>query len=176
LDSFAPPKPCAAVVNRAAGPKGDRLALGHADVYPKIDAIKRIVKLFVTRNFDQLEQLTSSDALVRLQAPPEIPYSGKYEGQQCVRLFMEQFNKSFQIVSVPELYYYANESGSVFVAVDFVLECTEDAKYGLQTSMLMKLKVDSDGKLTKWSIISDTLAAYNVLQDLRAAREYETQM
>lgn len=141
-----------------------------------MDAIKRVMKFFLAENYDALEAITVDDALLRVQAPPQLPYSGRYEGKQCVRNFMAKFNTVFTIKAVPEIFYYVQEAGSVFVALDAVLECAQDKSYGITTSMTMKLKVNDEGMLTKWSIISDTLAAYNVLQDVRAAHEYELQM
>lgn len=131
-----------------------------AEAYTKADAIKRVVKLFINRNFDKLEELTAPGAFVFVQGPAELPYSGRYEGQDCVRQFMNQFNKSLLILSVPEVYYYINEAGSVFVGFDFELQTVQNPDVIFISSFAMKFKVDDELRLTKVAIISDTLRAY----------------
>ena len=99
-----------------------------------------------------------------VQAPADLPYSGRYTGRTCISDFMAQFGKSLTIRSVPEVFYYLNESGSVFVAFDFELEAVADASVQLRSSVLAKVKVNDDGKVVKVAIISDTLAATNALR------------
>ena len=97
-----------------------------AAAYRKADAVRRIVKLFINRNFDKLEEMTAQDAFVFVQGPADLPYAGRYEGTDCVRQFMKEFNKSLVIVSVPEVYNYINEAGSVFVGFDFELQAVQN--------------------------------------------------
>jgi hypothetical protein len=130
--------------------------------------VKRVIKLFLQRDFDRLEALTADNAFVYVQAPPKLPYAGRYEGKSCVRNFVEKFNESFQILSVPEVYYYINESGSVFVGLDFELKTILEPAQILKTSVAMKVKVDDELMLNKMAVISDTLAVYAVLEDVGA--------
>lgn len=132
----------------------------YAEAYTKTDAIKRVVKLFINRNFEKLASLTAPDAFVFVQGPPELPYSGRYQGVDCVEQFMNQFNESFVILSVPEVYYYLNESGSVFVGFDFELQAVKNPDVKFNSSFAMKFKVNEELQLTKVAIISDTLKAY----------------
>lgn len=126
--------------------------------------MKRVVKLFLNGEFDKLEEITSPEAFVFVQSPSELPYSGRYTGKDCVRQFMAKFNESFIIKSVPEVYNYINESGSVFVAFDFELQSVQNFEVAFTTSMTMKIKVDDELRLTKMAVISDTLRAYQALQ------------
>jgi hypothetical protein len=134
-----------------------------AEAYKKLDAIKRVVKLFINRNFDKLETLTAPDAFVFVQGPTVLPYAGNYSGADCVRQFMNKFNQSFEILSVPEVYYYVNESGSCFVGFDFELQAVQNPAVKFNSSFAMKWKVNDDLQLTKVAIISDTLKAYQSL-------------
>lgn len=134
-----------------------------AAAYRKADAIRRLVKLFINRNFDKLEELTAPDAFVFVQGPAELPYAGRYEGKDCVRQFMKEFNKSLVIVSVPEVYNYINEAGSAFVGFDFELQSVQNPSVTFRSSMAMKFKVDDDLRLTKIAVISDTLRAYQAV-------------
>lgn len=134
-----------------------------ADAYRKSGAIKRVVRLFMQEEFRKLEAITSTDAFVYFQSPEKLPYAGKYTGYDCVRQFMDRFNESFIIISVPEVYQYVNESGSVFAAFDFILKAVRNGRE-IRTSMTMKLKVNDELQLTKVAIISDTLAQYEALQ------------
>lgn len=134
-----------------------------AEAYTKADAIKRVVKLFLNRDFDRLESITAPDAFVFVQGPGNLPYSGKYSGIDCVRQFMNAFNKSLVILAVPEVYYYINESGSVFVGFDFELQAVQNPDLTFNSSFVMKFKVNEDLKLTKVAVISDTLRAYQSL-------------
>lgn len=136
----------------------------HAGAYAKAGEIKRIAKLFLKRDFDNLETVTSDEALVYVQAPTDFPYSGKYTGKTCVRDFMQQFNQSFRIVAVPEVLYYLNESGSVFVACDCDLEAVADPTVTVRTSVAFKVTLDENRQLAKVAVISDTLSAMDALQ------------
>lgn len=113
--------------------------------------------------YSKLESITSPDAFVYFQSPEKLPYAGKYTGFDCVRQFMGRFNESFIITSVPEVYQYINESGSVFAAFDFIMMTVRNGRE-IRTSMTMKIKVNDDLQLTKIAIISDTLAQYEALQ------------
>jgi ketosteroid isomerase-like protein len=122
------------------------------------------VRLFLKHDYSTLESLTTEDAFVYVQAPDALPWHGKYVGTGCVRQLMENLNRYLEIKSVPEVYYYVNESGSVFVAFDFEMQTVKDAAVTFRTSVLAKVKVNDEGKLTKVAIISDTLAALLALQ------------
>jgi hypothetical protein len=122
-----------------------------------------VVKLFISRNFEKLEELTAPGASVFVQGPADLPYSGRYEGNDCVRQFMNRFNESFAILSVPEVYFYINEAGSVFVGFDFELQSVKKPDVVFNSSFAMKFKVDDDLRLTKIAVISDTLSAYQAL-------------
>ena len=139
-----------------------------AEAYGKAAAIKRLFKLFLQRSWDKLEAATAEDAFVYVQAPTDIPFAGKYTGKDCVRRFVEALNKSFQIAAVPEVFYYLNESGSVFVACDVELEA--GGTVVLKTSVLSKVKVNEQNDLVKVAIIFDTLAAQQALQGVRQAK------
>jgi hypothetical protein len=121
------------------------------------------VKLFVSRDFGKLEEITAPDAFVFVQGPADLPYSGRYEGNNCVRQFMNRFNESLVILSVPEVYYYINEAGSVFVGFDFELQSVPNPENVFTSSFAMKFKVDDDLRLTKIAVISDTFSAYKSL-------------
>ena len=136
----------------------------YAEAYRKAGGIKRVVKLFLARDFDKLETITAPEAFVSVQSPPELPYAGRYTGKDCVRQFMAKFNESFKIKSVPEVYQYINEGGSSFMAFDFELQAVADPSVTFTTSMTMKMKVDDDLQLTKIAIISDTLRQYQALK------------
>jgi hypothetical protein len=139
-------------------------ALHLTEAYRKAGAVKLVVKRLLSRDFDKLEEATAPEAFVYVQSPAELPYSGRFRGKDCVRKFMNKFNESFVIKSVPEVYNYINESGSVFVAFDFELQATQNPEVTFTTSMTMKIKVDDELRLTKIAVISDTLNAYQALQ------------
>jgi hypothetical protein len=122
------------------------------------------VNLFLEKNFNKMEELTADDAFVYIQGTRTLPYAGSYAGTQCVREAFETFSKSFKILSVPEIFYYLNESGSEFVAFDFVLQAVADNRVKITTSVAMKVKVNDAGELVKVAVISDTLRASEALE------------
>jgi len=132
------------------------------EVYESLAIAKKIDKLMAQREWAQLEELVSDECLVRKTGPSDLPYSGRYTGKTAVADFYQKFELYFKIEKIPEKQFYLGEANAIFVAHDYEYAVASNFNVTLTTSACMKMVI-TEGKLTKMTIISDTLAEYLTL-------------